>query len=47
MPKLQEHNEKFHISVPKSLVIAKRWKAQQELIFEFNEKGELVLKEVK
>lgn len=47
MPKLQEHDGKFHIAVPKALVIAKRWKAQQELIFEFNQKGELVLKEVK
>lgn len=45
MPKLQSFNEKFHIAVPKALVIAKRWKAHQELVFEFNQKGELVLKE--
>jgi len=47
MPTLQEHEGKFHVSVPKSLVIAKKWEKGQELVFEFNQKGDLVLKEQK
>ena len=45
MPKLQEFRKKFHVNIPPALVTAKGWKSGQELIFEFDAKGNLILKE--
>lgn len=43
MPKLQEINGQFTITVPKSLVKKKGWKKGEELFFAFNERGNLEL----
>ncbi len=47
MSRLQEVYGKYHITVPKALVIAKNWKKGQRLLFKFNQNGELVLTEPK
>lgn len=45
--KLQNNNGQFRITLPKDIVKSKKWKQGTELIVVMNEKGNLVLKEVK
>ena len=45
MPILQESKGKYSIFLPKAIVEAKGWKKGIELKVEFNQKGDLVLKE--
>lgn len=45
MVKLQhDPNNQYKITLPKSIVVAKRWKKGDELVVEFDGEGNLVLK---
>lgn len=46
MPKLQENSSQFFVNVPKLMVKKKKWVKGQELVWSFNENGDLVLMEV-
>jgi hypothetical protein len=41
MPKLQELNNRFFITLPKELVNKKAWKKGQDLFLVFNERGNI------
>jgi len=38
------HNKQFMITLPKGLVLAKRWKKGEELIFLIDNKGDIIIK---
>lgn len=46
MPKLQKSNNWHFLTIPQRLVQAKNWEKGQELHFNINENGDLVIKEV-
>lgn len=43
MPKLQQTEDRFFITVPKLLVDQKGWEKGQEIFFVFNERGNIEL----
>lgn len=43
MPKLQESNNRYFITVPKDLVERKQWTKGQAIYFIFNERGNIEL----
>lgn len=45
MPKLQETNGRFFITLPKDMVDKKGWKKGQNLFFVFNERGNIEVTE--
>lgn len=47
MVRLQFHekNRQYVLTIPKAMVEAKKWKRGQELVFVFNERGNLELEE--
>lgn len=46
MPKLQEHKNRYFITIPKEYVKDKGWKKGQELLLGFDYEGRIVIKEV-
>jgi bifunctional DNA-binding transcriptional regulator/antitoxin component of YhaV-PrlF toxin-antitoxin module len=45
MVKLQfDQNKQFKITLPKQLAMAKGWKKGDKILFELNEKGEIVIR---
>jgi hypothetical protein len=44
---LQEVNGRFFLSIPKEYVKWKKWIKGEELVIDFNERGNLEIKEVK
>ena len=47
MPKVIVNNGQYKITIPKELALEKGWNSKTRLKFVENEKGEIVLKEVK
>ncbi|MBN2454207.1 AbrB/MazE/SpoVT family DNA-binding domain-containing protein [Candidatus Woesearchaeota archaeon] len=48
MVKLQfDSNEQFKITLPKPIVLAKKWKKGDELVIELDERGDLLLRKKK
>lgn len=45
MPKLQETKDRYFITIPKDLVTKKKWKKGQELLFTWNERGNIEIHE--
>jgi len=45
MPKLQQTNDRYFITVPRDLVEKKEWKKGQSLYFVFNERGNMEIKD--
>lgn len=45
MVRIQESKGQFFITLPKRLAEAKNWSKGMELKLEFNEKGELIIRE--
>ena len=43
MPKIQQTNDQFVITLPKALVSQKGWEKGQELFLVFNERGNVEL----
>jgi len=43
MPKLQETKDRFFITIPKIMVKRKKWNKGQEILFTWNEKGNIEL----
>jgi len=41
MPKLQQVKERYFITLPKTMVDKKEWKKGQELLFTWNERGNI------
>ncbi|MBN1386605.1 hypothetical protein JW968_06570 [Candidatus Woesearchaeota archaeon] len=47
MPKVIVNNGQYKITIPKELALQKGWDSKTRLMFIQNEKGEIILKEVK
>ncbi|MBD3249057.1 hypothetical protein GF336_03355 [Candidatus Woesearchaeota archaeon] len=45
--KLQNNKGQFKLTLPKDIVKSKKWKQGTELLITMNEKGEIVIKEMK
>ena len=45
MPKLQETNDRYFLTIPKPMVDRKGWKKGQELVFTWNERGHIEIHE--
>jgi hypothetical protein len=45
MPKLQESGDRFFITIPKGMVLRKKWKKGQDLFFTWNERGNIEIHE--
>lgn len=41
MPKLQQTEDRYFITIPKSMVEKKNWKKGQDLLFMWNERGNI------
>lgn len=45
MPKLQKIENRYFITIPKDMVVKKKWKKGQILLFIWNEKGNIEIHE--
>lgn len=45
MPKLQQTEDRYFITIPKSMVEKKKWSKGQDLFFTWNERGNIEIHE--